>query len=57
MVEHPFMQLDKAAVSAIDSAEHRNESSQEPKTGSRNLGAPKTVSGFFKPLIILQTDN
>ncbi|TKA54586.1 hypothetical protein B0A53_02993 [Rhodotorula sp. CCFEE 5036] len=46
MVEHPFMQLDKAAVSAIDMAEHRNKSAQEPKTGSRKVGDPKAQKGM-----------
>jgi hypothetical protein len=56
MVEHPFMQLDKAAVSAIDMAEHRNKSAQEPKTGLRKLGDPKAVSISLQPLST-QTDN
>ncbi|GAA5980514.1 hypothetical protein JCM10908_001675 [Rhodotorula pacifica] len=39
MSEHPFMQLDKAAVSAIDLAEHRIKNQHDEKTGSWALGS------------------
>ena len=50
MVEHPFTQLDKAAVTPIDTAEiemseHYLQSRRDQQTGSRNLGAPTNVSG------------
>ncbi|GAA5882400.1 hypothetical protein JCM3774_004298 [Rhodotorula dairenensis] len=39
MAEHPFVQLDRAAVSAIDLAEHRINSRKDEKTGSWQLGS------------------
>lgn len=51
MVEHPFTQLDKEAVTPIDTAEiemaehYLHQSREDQQTGSRNLGAPTTVSG------------
>lgn len=38
MLEHPFMQIDRAAVSTIDLAEHRIKNRKDEKTGSWALG-------------------